>query len=177
MVSPGGAIQSRSDNAEPAPYPHLRDFVYDEQTRQDLIQQSVLAANEVIGSQRGALGLTVRAAYRMARGLAPRQIETIVDSLLDDFLDVLTPFFHEALDKGEDVEEYIAAQRERVAERVFEITDERASTEKEGPLLSGYRRLRPTTFSRLVDSIPRMARLVKENLPEELRAPARTSAR
>ena len=150
-------------------YPHLRDFVYDEETRNELIQQAVEATNEVIRSQRGALGLTVRAAYRMARGLAPRQIETIVDGMLDDFLDVLTPFFHEALDKGEDVEEYIGSQSERVADRVFALTDSRAEMEHDGPLLRGYRKLRPITFSRLVDSIPRMARLVKENLPEELR--------
>ncbi len=144
----------------------LRDFIFD---RSDLIQQTIAATDEVVARQRGATGLALRAAYKMARGLAPNMMETIVEELLEEFLDALTPFYHEALERNVPIDRYILGQRRRVAVAMLTVTDRRERAERPGKLKAGYRTLRPQAIARLEDAAPELGKLLKNNIPAEFR--------
>jgi hypothetical protein len=145
----------------------LRDFVYD---RRDLVLKAVQTTDQVVARQKGVTGLAVRAAYKMTRGLAPNMMEEIVDGFLDEFLDALTPFYHEALERNVPLDEYMVNQKHRVAEALVNITDQRERAEtKATALKSGYRSLRPQAIARMEDACPELGKLMQDNIPREFR--------
>lgn len=148
------------------PLKNLNEFVVD---RDDVIRQAVQASDRVVARQSGAYGFAVRAAYSMTKGLAPNMVHTLVDGLLEDFLDALTPFYHEALRANVPVARHVVANKMRIADALLSITDVREQHEKQGMLKNGYRKLRPKALDRLADAAPELGELLEQNIPLEFK--------
>ncbi len=145
---------------------NLNEFVFD---RELVIQQAVQASDRVVARQSGAYGFAVRAAYSMTKGLAPNMMHTLVDGLLEDFLDVLTPFYHEALRANMPIGRYMVSNKIRIADALLSITDVREQQEKSGMLKNGYRKLRPRALERLAEAAPELGELLELNIPAEFK--------
>ena len=125
---------------------NLNEFVFD---REEVIKQCVQASDRVVARQSGAYGFAVRAAYSMTKGLAPNMVHTLVDGLLEDFLNALTPFYHEALRANVPVGRYMVMHKMRIADAMLSVTDHHERQEQGGMLKNGYRKLRPKALDRL----------------------------
>lgn len=147
-----------------APLKNLNEFVFD---RDEVIRQAVQASDHVVARQSGAYGFAVKAAYTMTKGLAPNMVHTLVDGLLEDFLDALTPFYHEAVRANVPVSRHVIANKLRIADALLNITDVREQHEKHGFLKNGYRKLRPKALERLAEAAPELGELLEKNIPAE----------
>lgn len=143
---------------------NLNEFVFD---RDLVIRQCVEASDRVVARQSGAYGFAVRAAYSMTKGLAPNMVHTLVDGLLEDFLDALTPFYHEALRTNVPIGRYMVINKLRIADALLSITDSRERQEQGGFLKNGYRKLRPAALERLAEAAPELGELLELNIPSE----------
>ncbi len=147
-------------------FKNLNEFVDD---RERVIRECVEAIEHIVQRQSGAYGFAVKAAYSMTRGLAPNMVHGLVDGLLEQFLDALTPFYHEALRLDVPIEKYIPAQKQRVAAALLDVTDTREKTERPSVLKSGYRKLRPSALTRIEDAAPELGDMLSRNIPVEHR--------
>ncbi len=152
---------------------NLNEFVSD---RDDVIRQCVQASDRVVARQAGAYGFAVRAAYSMTKGLAPNMMYTLVDGLLEDFLDALTPFYHDALRGNLPMDRYMIVHKLQIADALLTVTDVREQQEKSGMLKNGYRKLRPKALERLAEAAPELGELLEANIPAELKPGAQRSA-
>ncbi len=145
-----------------ASFRNLNEFVFD---RESVIRQAVRASDQVVARQSGPYGYAVRAAYTMTKGLSPNMVHTLVDGLLEDFLDALTPFYHEAVRANVPVSGYVLAHKLRIAEALLNVTDSREQRERYGFLKQGYRKLRPKALERLAAAAPELGDLLERNIP------------
>lgn len=145
---------------------NLNEFVVD---REDVIRQAVAASDRVVSRQSGAYGFAVRAAYSMTKSMAPNMVHTLVDGLLEAFLDALTPFYHEAVRANVPVDRYVVAHKMRIADALLNITDAREKHEQNGFLKNGYRKLRPKAMERLAEAAPELGELLEANIPAEFK--------
>lgn len=143
----------------------LRDIVAEPAKRQQVIAEALKVLDQEVSDKGGLSGMAIKAAYAMAKGVAPGIMNKIVNILLDDFLGALDPLHQEAKQKGVDVAEHLKSHAPAVANAMLAITDGKAARADNGPLKKGYEKLRPTAQKHVEQAVPRLAQLVKQYAP------------
>lgn len=143
----------------------LRDIVVDPQKRQQVIAEALKVLDQEVADRGGLTGMAIKAAYAMAKGVAPGIMPKIVNVLLDDFLGALDPLHQEAKQKGVDVAQHLSKNAPAVANALLTVTDRKAANHDGGPLKKGYEKLRPMAQKQVEQAVPRLAQLVKQYAP------------
>jgi hypothetical protein len=140
----------------------LREIVSDPQRRQQFIEDAIKLIDAEVADKGGLGGVAIKAAYSMAKGIAPGIIQRSLGNMLDDFLGALQPFLDEAQSKGVDFKGLITGRSADVANALLAVTDGRAAKSSGGALKKGYEKLRPTAQKHVEQALPRLADLVKK---------------
>ena len=143
----------------------LRDIVAEPAKRQQVIADALKVLDQEVSDRGGLSGMAIKAAYAMAKGIAPGIMNKIVSVLLDDFLGALDPLHQEAKAKGIDVAEHLTKNSAGVANALLSVTDGKAARADAGPLKKGYEKLRPSAQKQVEQAVPRLAQLVKAYAP------------
>ncbi len=143
----------------------LRDIVAEPAKRQEVIAEALKVLDKEVSDKGGLSGMAIKAAYAMAKGIAPGIMNKIVSVLLDDFLGALDPLHQEAKQKGIDVGQHLTNNSPAVANALLSVTDGKAARADGGPLKKGYEKLRPTAHKHVEQAVPRLAQLVKQYAP------------
>lgn len=138
----------------------LRELMSDPEKRKRMIDDSLQVVDAEVADKSGISGMAIKAAYAMAKGLAPGIMRKILDALADDFLDALQPFYDEAKQKGVELRSLLDGRRSEAANALLAITDARAAREQPGALKKGYEKLRPTAQKNVEQAIPRLSDLI-----------------
>ena len=103
----------------------LKSIVEDEGKRAVMINDCVALINSEVKSKSGFSGMAVKAAFALVKAIKPRILEESVDGLIDDFVEVLQPFYESFQNEGSTgtLETYLDQHGERVAESLLGITD------------------------------------------------------
>jgi hypothetical protein len=106
--------------------------------------------------------MAIKAAYAMAKGVAPGILHKAINAMADDFLDALQPFYDQAKASGVGLRSLLepADKRIQAANALLAITDARANQEQGGALKKGYEKLRPTAQKHVEQAVPRLADLI-----------------
>jgi hypothetical protein len=143
----------------------LRDIVADPAKRKQVIEDSLRVLDKEVDDKGGLSGMALKAAYAVAKGVAPGIMYKIVDKLMDEFLVAIEPFHTQAKAQGVDVAQHMTGQAANVANALLAITDARAAKEEGGALKKGYEKLRPTAQKHVEQAVPRLAELIKKYAP------------
>lgn len=140
----------------------LREIVSDPQRRQQFIDDAIKLIDAEVADKGGLGGVAIKAAYSMAKGVAPGIIQRTLGNMLDEFMGALQPFFDEAQSQGADFKGLITGRGAEVANALLAVTDGRAAKSSGGALKKGYEKLRPTAQKHVEQALPRLADLVKK---------------
>jgi hypothetical protein len=139
----------------------LREKLGNSGSREKVIEDAVKMIDAEVSDKGGLGGLAIKGAYAMVKGIAPGIMPKLLNGMLDDFLDTLSPFFDEAVQRGTDFKQSILAQPSVVANALLAVTDQRAQKSNAGPLKKGYEKLRPSAQKHVEQALPRLADFVK----------------
>ncbi len=140
----------------------LREKASDPTKREKLLQEALKAVDAEVGDKGGISGMAIKAAYAMAKGVAPGILQKAINAMADDFLDALQPFYDQATAKGVSLRSFLdpSDKKAAAANALLAITDARANQEQGGALKKGYEKLRPTAQKHVEQAVPRLADLI-----------------
>jgi len=139
----------------------LRDKLGDSANREKVIEDGIKMIDAEVSDKGGLGGLAIKGAYAMVKGIAPGIMPKLLNGMLDDFLDALSPYYDEAVQKGVDLKQHISQQHSAVANALLAVTDQRAAKSGAGTLKKGYEKLRPSAQKHVEQALPRLADFVK----------------
>lgn len=143
----------------------LSELVSEPTKRKQLIEEALKVVDAEVSDKSGLGGMAIKAAYGMAKGVAPGIMPKILDALSNDFLDALQPFYDEAKTKGVALKSLLENRSAEAANALLAITDQRAAGESGGALKKGYEKLRPTAQKHVEAAIPRLSELITKIAP------------
>jgi len=138
----------------------LADILLVPGNRPKVVADAVRVIDEEVDSKGGLSGLAVKGAYALVKAVKPGFVSEAVDSMLDDFVKRLEPFYAAAQAKNEPVGPSMNARAGEVSEALLAISDERAARAKNGTLKKAYEKLRPTGKKHVEAAVPRIGRLI-----------------
>jgi len=138
----------------------LSDSLNDPAKRKQVIEEAQRTVDAEVSEKSGLSGMAIKAAYSMAKGVAPGIITKVLDVLAPEFLDALQPFYDESKQKGVDLKAMLKNRSAEAANALLAITDKRAASEEGGVLKSGYQKLRPSAQKHVEAAVPRLADLI-----------------
>ena len=130
--------------------------------RPKVVADCVRVIDEEVDSKGGLSGLAVKGAYALVKAVKPGFVAEAVDTMLDDFVKRLEPFYAAAQAKGEPVGPAMNARANDVAEALLAISDERSQRAKNPTLKKAYEKLRPTGKKHVEAAVPRVGRLIQK---------------
>jgi len=130
--------------------------------RKAIIRDAELVLDQEVDAKGGLSGFAIKAAFRLVKGVKPGFIPEVIEALLDDFCAALQPFADEAKVKGKPVKDLLVANRDRAAEALLHITDDRAKKSKHSAVKATYDKLRPTAKRNVEDAMPRVGGLIEK---------------
>jgi hypothetical protein len=135
----------------------LRELASDPTKRKQLLDDAITTVDAEVGEKGGISGMAIKAAYAMAKGVAPGIVRKAIDVMTDEFLDALQPFYDQAKAQGVPLRTYLEPKKPEAANALLAITDARANQEQGGTLKKGYEKLRPTAQKHVEQAVPRLA--------------------
>lgn len=144
----------------------LKSIIEGESQRAAVIGDCVQLINTEVKSKRGLSGAAVKAAFAVVKALKPRILEESVDGLLDDFIDVLQPYYEGFQQDGSGkLETYLDRRGDQVAESLLGITDRRAERASNKTLVKAYKKLRPKGKVHVEQAVPGIGRVLDKHTP------------
>ena len=143
--------------------PTLNEILLKPEERPRVIADCIVLVDAEVAKKSGLTGMAIKAAYAVVKRLKPGIIREAVDSLLDEFIDKLEPFYAACLGTGEDVQSYFASRTEIVANALLGVTDARAARAKNKTIKAAYEKLRPTGVKHTAAAVPGIAALIRKH--------------
>ncbi|HEX5656480.1 MAG TPA: hypothetical protein VFX59_04760 [Polyangiales bacterium] len=142
----------------------LRELASDPTKREGLLQDALKAVDAEVSDKGGISGMAIKAAYMMAKGVAPGILYKAINAMADEFLDALQPFYDQSKAKGVALRAYLDPTDKKLeaSNALLAITDARANQEQGGALKKGYEKLRPTAQKHVEQAIPRLADMISK---------------
>ncbi|MFO0727061.1 MAG: hypothetical protein U1E65_24990 [Myxococcota bacterium] len=116
-----------------------------------------------VDAKGGLSGIAIKTAFKTVKSLKPGLIPDVIDSLLEKFAEQLEPYHKEWTDTGktEAFDAYLQNRKNRVANSLLAVTDERARVVSNATLKKLYQGLRPQGEKHVEAAVPNMSRMLK----------------
>jgi hypothetical protein len=124
-----------------------------------IIDDALKVLDSEVDSKGGLGGLAIKGAYKIVKGVSPEFLRSVVDHLLDDFLNALDPIYQEAMQRGLDARQHLISNPSRVADLLLGITDARAARAKNQLVKKTYEKLRDGAKKHVEAAVPRLGEL------------------
>jgi len=141
----------------------LADVMLDEGKRPQVVRDCTVFLDDEVAAKSGISGFAIKGGYKVVKKLKPGMIAEAFDSLLDDFVGRLEPFFAESQGAGARFAEFARPRAGEIAEALLGITDDRSRGAKNKVLLKTYQKLRPFAKKNVEQAVPGIGRLVDKH--------------
>jgi hypothetical protein len=124
---------------------------------QDFVDQEVAAKS-------GLSGGLIKTGYAAVKKVRPGIIRSAIDSMLDEFVAALEPYW--AAYQSQPVPgfgAYLAGRPHEVAQALLAVTDRRAERSSRAAVTNVYGKLRPRGEQNVVEALPRLGDLVERH--------------
>ena len=144
----------------------LNDLIQEPAKRQPVINDCVQLIRDEVKAKKGFTGIAVKGAFKLVVALKPSILEESVDSLLDDFVSKLQPFYEAFQQGGESgtLSAYMGGRSSDVAESLLSITDARAQRASNKTLVKAYNGLRPKGKVHVEAAAPGIGRVLDKHI-------------
>ncbi|MCP4504628.1 MAG: hypothetical protein GY822_32390 [Deltaproteobacteria bacterium] len=139
----------------------------DESKRPHLLKDCVKLIDDEVKAKSGLTGVAIKGGYKIVCKIKPGIILESMDSLLNDFVKRVEPFWEQHVSDGgneTDFAQSLATQKEQVADALLGITDDRASRAKQRTMKKAYEKLRPTAKKHVAEAVPGVGRTLGAHL-------------
>ena len=131
---------------------------------------------ELIDAQVKQKGFIIKSAYATIKAIKKRFIPETVDTMLDEWLDKLSPHFDRwAANKTSPFADYVVARGDDVAEDLLSVTDARAARTSHTTAKKMYGRMRDGAKKNVIEAIPDLARMIEKHVGSTPKQPAATA--
>ena len=131
---------------------------------------------ELIESQVKQKGFIIKSAYATIKAIKKRFIPETVDTMLDEWLDKLSPHFDRwSANKASSFADYVIARQDEVAEDLLSVTDGRAARTSHTTAKKMYGRMRDGAKKNVIEAIPDLARMNEKHVQGAPKQPAATA--
>ncbi|RME28607.1 MAG: hypothetical protein D6806_02610 [Deltaproteobacteria bacterium] len=143
----------------------LRDALRVDDRRTEIVDDCCRLLDNQVASKKGLSGMAVKGGYKVLKALKPGAVREAVDGLLDDFIEAMETFHDEWKKKGDgSFGQYLNKEKDRVAESLVCVTDERAKKTRHQNLRKIYDKLRPSAVAHVQAAVPELAELIDKYL-------------
>ena len=120
--------------------------------------------NELVDTEVGKKGIAVKSGYALVKKIKPGIIGAALDSLLDDFVDRLEPFFADyTAAGGSSFGEYLSGRSDEVGDALLGVTDARAEQSRRESIKKVYVKLRPQGKKNVEEALPGLGAVVEKH--------------
>lgn len=123
--------------------------------------------NALVDTEVGKKGIAVKSGYALVKKIKPGIIGAALDSLLDDFVDRLEPFYADYSGSGgsagSSFGEYLSGRSDQVADALLGVTDARAEQSRRESIKKVYGKLRPQGKKNVEEALPGLGALVEQH--------------
>ncbi|MFB2771313.1 hypothetical protein ACE1AT_18760 [Pelatocladus sp. BLCC-F211] len=112
-----------------------------------------------LASKSGISGMALKTAFAALKGVKPGYIPYVVEMILPQCFEALDPIWSEGLDKGDPVG-YLVASRDRTADALLSVTDEKAKNVNRSIVRGTYEKLRGSAKQHVEDAVPDLAKVI-----------------
>lgn len=131
---------------------------------------------ELIETQVKQKGFIIKSAYATIKAIKKRFIPETVDTMLDEWLDKLSPHFDRwSANKTSSFVDYAIARGDDVAEDLLSVTDARAARTSHTTAKKMYGRMRDGAKKNVIEAIPDLARMIEKHVAAAPKQPAATA--
>jgi hypothetical protein len=143
--------------------PSLREQLTEGTKRTEVINDAELVLDQEVSDKTGLAGIAVKTGYKLVKSVKPGFIRELIDGLLDEFVDALSPIYEEAIAKKEPPGAYLERNASRVADALLATTDRRAERSRHGSIKVMYEKLRPAAKKHVEAAAPRLGRMLDKH--------------
>jgi hypothetical protein len=130
-------------------------------------QQIVNECVDLVEDEVKTKGFIVKSAYKVVKAIKPGTIPKAVDSLLDDFVGKLQPYYEQQQQQeGSTLSSYLGGRASDVAESLLEVTDARADKSSSKTMVKAYKKLRPKGKENVTIAVPKLGALLDRHVGE-----------
>lgn len=143
----------------------LKASLLDSDRRGAVVQDLQVLVDQEVAAKGGLSGGLIKTGYATVKKVRPGIVGHAVDSLLEDFVAALEPYWagHRAQPAPGGFGAYLAARPQEVSHALLAVTDRRAERSSRGSITSVYQRLRPRGQDNVVEALPRLGALVERH--------------
>ncbi len=141
----------------------LTEAFSDADRRERVIDACCVLVDQEVSKKKGVSGFTIKAGYKMVKGIKPGFVKTVVAGLFDDWIANLDPIWQEAVDAGASPVEQLSAQSSRVAEALLSVTDTKGEQSSKKTVRKMYKKMRPSAKTHVEQAVPALAQLLAEH--------------
>lgn len=140
----------------------LSEFLLTAAKRPQVVRDAAQLVESEVDAKSGLTGLAVKGAYKVVTKVKPGLIPEVIDGLLERFVTKLEPFYADwvASGKSTSFESFLLSQKNKVANALLSVTDDRARTVQNATLKKSYEALRPTGEKHVETAVPGLAKVL-----------------
>ncbi|WP_308259005.1 DUF6918 family protein [Pseudonocardia sp. H11422] len=140
----------------------LKASLLDSDRRDGVVDDLVELVDQEVGDKGGVSGAVVKTGYAAVKKIKPGIIRSAIDSMLDEFVDALEPFWAEfQAQSAGDFGAFLAARPEQASEALLAVTDRRAERTSREAVKSVYSKLRSNAQQNVIEALPRLGRVIE----------------
>ncbi len=141
----------------------LREQLGTGDKRRAVIDDACGVLDQEVGDKGGLMGIAIKGAYKVVKGIRPGFVREVVDGLLDEFLDAIEPMYQDAVANKRPVGSGVRDNPARVADGLLAVTDKKSERAKSQVVKSAYEKLRPSAKKQVEAACPRLAGLLERH--------------
>ncbi len=142
----------------------LAELFNDAARRKAAIDDCCDLLDSEVSKKKGLSGFAIKAGYKFVKGVKPGFIFEAIDQMFDEWITELEPLWREANGSGEPPVDFLVAQKERVAETLLTVTDEKSRSADGASLRSAYGKLRPSAKKHVEEAVPGLCEVLVKYL-------------
>jgi hypothetical protein len=114
-----------------------------------------------IASKSGLSGIALKTAFATLKGVKPGYIPYVVEQILPQCFTAIDPIWNEGLQTGDPVAHLITS-RDRTADALLTVTDERAKKAKRPIVRGTYEKFRGSAKQHVEEAVPEFAKVISK---------------
>jgi hypothetical protein len=143
--------------------PTLDQILLADDVRPDVEVDCLALIEQEVSGKSGISGAAVKLAYKTAKAFAKGYLQSMVESLLPDFVTALDPFWADFASSGAaGFGDYLVKRGDEVAEALLAVTDERAKMSDRPVIIRAYGTVRGGASKHIIAALPAVGALVEK---------------
>lgn len=141
----------------------LSEKIQDETVRASIAADCAKLIDKQVAAKGGLAGIAMKTAYGVIKGIGAGYIPSAINRLLPEACKALEPIWQEGSAAGDPVT-YLSENRDRTANSLLSVTDERIKGTKHTALGATYKKLRKSVKNDVEAAVPGLAHIINTHV-------------